>query len=155
VDAFVKNQTIKKKESEILLLKKKINRNMREEKLLKSAVIKYHKVIAKIKADNLAIQKQITDISEKVMFLENIQRKKLTANELADLVNELKKYNLKLLSFEKNGDNISLLIVSEFGNSSDIADFMKDMYKLGYKNVESTEIKNKDGIYISKVSYDE
>ncbi|GAB6074014.1 hypothetical protein [Nautilia lithotrophica] len=155
IDAFFKYQTIEQKETQILSLKKKILRIKKEEKLLLSAIKKYKTQINELKSENNALQKQISDISDKVLFLENIQRSKLTSNELADLVYELKKYNLKLLTFNKNKDHIDLIILSEFGNSANVAKLMKDMYNLGYKNVTSTEIENKNGIYIAKVSYDE
>jgi len=155
VDAFFKYHTINQKEKRISILKKKISRIKREEKMLLSAVKKYKNQIKEIKAENTALQKQISDISEKILFLENIQLSKLTSNDLADLGNELKKYDLKLLSFEKNKNHIDLIILSKFGNSANVAKLMKDMYSLGYKNVISTEIENKDGIYIAKVSYNE
>jgi hypothetical protein len=154
-DIFIKYRTINNQNSEILTLKKKISKNTRKQKLLKNAILKYQKEISEIKKENIAIQKQISDISEKVLLLENIQKKECVSNQFADLVNELKKYDLKLLSFEKNDNHINLIIISKFDNSSNIARFMKDLYNLGYKNVVLTEIKNKYGIYISKVSYDE
>ena len=155
IDAYFKYKTIAKQENKILSLNKKINRAEKEEKILKMAIKKYKKLVSEIKSENNAIQKQISDISEKILFLEKIQRKKLLSNQFADLVKELKKYNLKLLSYKKNQNHIDLLIMSKFGNSSNIASFMKDMYNLGYKNVTSAEIENNKGIYISKVSYDE
>ena len=155
IDAYLKYQTIAKKEKYILSLKKKISRIKREENLLLSAIKKYKKKISQLKSENSALQKQISDISEKVLYLKNIQQSRLTSNELADLANGLKKYNLKLLSFEKNKNHIELLVLSEFGNSANVAKLMKDMYTLGYKNVISAEIENKNGIYIAKVGYDE
>ena len=155
IDIYTKYRIINNQNSKILTLKKKILKNIRKQKLLKNAILKYQKEISEIKKENIAIQKQISDISEKVLLLENIQKKECVSNQFADLVNELKKYDLKLLSFEKNDNHINLIIISKFDNSSNIARFMKDLYNLGYKNVVLTEIKNKYGIYISKVSYDE
>jgi hypothetical protein len=154
-DAFLKYRKIKAQENEILILKEKIARNDRERKTIEIAIKKYKKEIALLNEQNDAIDKQIADIGEKIDFLAGIQRKKLVSNQLADLVNELKKYNLKLVSYEKEGIHTDLVISCAFANSSSVADFMKDLYKLGYKNVTSTEIQNDSGIYLSKVSYDE
>jgi CII-binding regulator of phage lambda lysogenization HflD len=154
-DIFMKYQTINKQNHQMLIFNKKISKNKREQNLFKSAILKYQKQINEIKEKNSALQKQISDISEKILFLKNIQNKRILSNQFADLVNELKKYHLKLLLFEKKDNHIELIIMSKFKDSSNAAKFMEDLYNLGYKNVSSTEIENNDGIYISKVSYDE
>ena len=154
-DALYKYQIISKQEEQITLLKKKIARNSRKHKMVLTAIKKYKNQIEKIKKQNNYIQKQITNIYEKISFLNNIQKEPLLSNIIADLINSLKLYNLKIESFNKNGHHIELLIISKFDNSSDIARFMKKLYKLGYKNITSKEIKNESGIYLSKVSYDE
>ncbi len=154
-DAVYKINQINKKEEEVLKLKKRISRIQREERLVKTAVKKYRDNVLRIKKENEAIRKQIDDIADKITYLRNIYFKRLTANQIADLTGLLKKYNLKLSSFVKEGNIVKLYIVSGFDNSSDIAKFMKGLYKLGYKNISSNEIKNEKGLFIAEVSYEE
>jgi cell division protein FtsB len=154
-DATFKYHILKRQEEKILILKRKVQRIKREEKLLKTAVVKFQKKEAKLREQNSDLQKQISDISEKVLYLENIQRQEPVSNQMADLVRELKKYGLKLISFDKNDTKTEIVITSSFDNSADIARLMKDLSSMGYKNVTSNEIKNTLGIYIAKVSYDE
>ncbi|AZV47067.1 hypothetical protein C3L23_07210 [Nautilia sp. PV-1] len=154
-DAFIKYQTLKQQENKILVLKRKVQRIQREEKLLKTAIAKFQNEAVKLHEQNIDLQKQISDISGKVLYLDNIQKQEPVTNQLADLVKELKKYSLKLISFDKEGTHTQLILTSTFDNSSDIARLMKDLNSMGYKNVTSSEIKNNLGIYIAKVSYDE
>ena len=154
-DAVYKYQTINFLEEKKLELNFKIEKQKRKQKLLKSAVAKYKKRITELNKQNSAIQKQIDDISDKIFFLRNIQKKPLLTNELIDIIKLLKKYNLKIISFSKNKSRIEVIVVSRFDNASNIAKLMKNLYKLHYKNVNSNLIENKDEYYISKVSYDE
>ena len=131
---------------QILENKKKSNLILKKIKVLKDK-------IKNLKTENIALENQILDIENKVRFLKKIQFSKLTANEIADIVNGLSKYNLKLLSCNKVENHIELEIVSKFKNSSKIASFMKYLNSLGYKNIQSDEIKNENNLYISKVSY--
>jgi len=154
-DAFYKYKIISQQESEIAKLNKKISRLKKEHKLVQAAVKKYSKKVADLKAQNKALQQQIADLADKINRLYEIQRSPLVANDMAFVVSVMKKYGLKLSSYSKSGSHTDLLIVSEFDNSSTIAEFLKDLYKHGYKNVSSSNIDNNLGIYISKVSYDE
>ncbi len=154
-DTYAKYKVIQNQQNRIFVLKKKIARKSREERLLGIAVKKLKKENLNLINSNKALEKQIGDVSDKIIYLDNIRKNPLTANILSDLINGLKKYNLKLLSFEKDGTHINLLIVSGFDNSSNVAEFMKYLYKSGYKNIYSAKIDNKKGVYISEVSYDE
>ncbi|WP_456479669.1 hypothetical protein [Nautilia sp.] len=154
-DALYKYEIIKKQEETIYILNKKISKKKRESELIVKTVKNLKKQISSVKEQNIALQKQIADIGDKIMFLADIQKTPPVSNEISDLVRILKKYGLKLSSFEKNGIHTDLVVTSKFNNSAHIASFMKDMSKLGYKNVSSKQIKNSNGIYVSKVSYDE
>jgi len=154
-DMYYKCQVINRQTVRIDTLKKKFSRKKRELKLLKQAIIKYEKQINSVKSENTALKNQISDISDKILFLNRIEKKTLVSNQLADLINTLKKYDLKIVSFTKTDSHTDLEIISKFNNSSNIARFMKELKKLGYKNIASKLIENSNGIYISKVSYDE
>ncbi len=153
-DAYFKYQTISKQQKIILTIKKKIAKNKRKSDMLKKVITEYQKNINTIKQQNEALQEQIKNISQKIAFLKEIQKKAPIANEMANLINKLKQYKLKLLSFNKKNFHTDIILISKFRNSSNIAKLMKDLYDLGYKNIVLTEIENNEGIYISKVSYD-
>jgi len=155
VDAFFRYQTLKEQESYIAKLNSQLSRQKKQIKNLKNLIKKYDKEIALLADKNQKLKSQIDNIAQKIDYLHSIQMKRLTANELADLVFELKKYHLKLLSFSKENSHISLSIISDFDNSADVANFMRGMYKRGYKNVTLSKIQNYNGIYVSEVSYDE
>jgi len=154
-DFYYKKEVISKQKSQISRINYELKRKQRLTKLLKLKIDKYKKEIKELQKENKALQMQISDIEDKITFLSDIKFSKLTSNELADIVNELKKYNLKLYSYKKTNHHTDLEIISKFNNSSDIARFMKDLNKLGYKNVTSTIIENKNNIYLTKVNYDE
>ena len=155
VDAYLKYQKISYQQQEIFKLNKQISDNKKEiERFLKKIKVLKNKV-KKLKIENSDLEKQIAEIENKINFLKNIQFSKLTTNEIADIVNGLSKYNLKLIFLNKVGNHIELEIVSKFKNSSKIASFMKYLSSLGYNNVQSREIKNENNLYISKVSYND
>ena len=137
------------------MLNKQILENKRKSNLILKKIKVLKNKLKSLKIENSALENQIVDIEDKVSFLKNIQFNKLTANEIADIVNGLSKYNLKLLSFNKVESHVELEIVSKFKNSSKIASFMKYLNSLGYKNIQSNEIKNENNLYISKVSYND
>ena len=154
-DALYKYNLIQKQEKKIMILKSKIARKSREYKMLQLAIKKYKNKLSKLQSENSDIQKQISDIYDKILYLNDIQKKPLLSNTFADLVNTLKKYDLKIASLDKQGGHIDLIIISKFDNSSDVARLMKELYKKGYKNITSEKIENTLGVYLSKVSYDE
>jgi len=154
-DAFYKQSIINKQESEIAYLKKKVARVKKEQKLIQNVIKKYKKKVAELKSQNEALEKQIANIGDKIFYLKDIQNKPLLANNLSFLVSVMKKYGLRLSSYKQQESHVELMIVSEFDNSSTIAEFLKDLHAHGYKNVSSSNIDNSLGIYISKVSYDE
>ena len=153
VDAYLKYQKILKQQQKIAVLNKQILENKKKSNLILKKIKVLKDKIKNLKTKNIALENQILDIENKVRFLKKIQFSKLTANEIADIVNGLSKYNLKLLSCNKVENHIELEIVSKFKNSSKIASFMKYLNSLGYKNIQSDEIKNENNLYISKVSY--
>jgi len=155
IDGFMKYQTINENEQKIVSLKKHINRIKTRFNLLKNAINKYKKEYSTLQQENLNLKNQISDVDSKIVYLQNIQRKPTLTNQIMDITYEFKKYNLKLISMDKNATHTDLTVVSSFENSSNIAKFIKDMYNLGYKNITSKQIDNNNGIYIAKVSYDE
>ena len=148
-DAFFKFNQIEQKKENISILNKELS--YKKNNTLSIQIKKLENKIKKLKKQNTTLQKQFTNINDNILFLKNIQFSKLTTNELVDVINGLNKFDLKLLSFSKEKDYIEIEIVSKFINSSKIASFMKYLYMLGYKNVSSKEIKNENGLYISKV----
>jgi len=155
VDAFFKYYTMLEQEEYIAKLRNQLSHRKKQIQTLKALINKYDKQIALLESKNRKLKSEIEDISKKIDYLHSIQMKKLSANELADLAFELKKYHLKLLSFKKEKSHIKVSIISDFDNSADVAKFMQGMYKRGYKNVNLAKIENFNGIYISEVSYDE
>jgi Tfp pilus assembly protein PilN len=155
IDALIKYQIITKQEKKINYLQKRLEIKKRELKALDIAIKKYKKEIAKLKELNSNIQSQIDDIYQKILLLQKIQQKKPFSNVMADLVDLLKKYDLKIYSFNKNSSHIEIVVATTFDNSYKIAKFLKALNERGYKNVDSSEIMNNGKIYISKVSYDE
>ena len=149
IDAYLKYQKILKQKQKIAMLNKKILEN-EENKKIKMLQNK----MKNLKTKHIALKKQILDIKNKVKFLKNIQFSKLLTNEIADIAYGLGKYNLKLVSFNKIKSRTELEIVSQFKNSFKIVSFMKHLNSLGYKNIQSNEIKSKDSLYILKISYD-
>ena len=153
IDAYLKYQKILNQQQKIAMLNKQILENKKKSDLILKKIKALKEKIKNLKTENIALENQILDIEDKVMFLKDIQFSKLTTNEVADIVNGLSKYNLKLISFNKVENHIELEVVSKFKNSSKIASFMKYLSSLGYTNIQSNEIKNENNLYISKVSY--
>ena len=151
IDIVFKLAQIEQKKQAESILKEELSNKKRENDNLSKKIKNLENRLKELKKQNIALQKQLIDINDKILFLENIQFSKLTTNELADIINGLNKFNLKLLSFNKEKNYIEIEIISKFENSSEMASFMKYLYMLGYKNISSKEIKNQDGLYISKV----
>jgi len=155
IDAYLRYQTISKQEEKINMLNKQILANKKESNQFLTQIKILKSKLKNLKNEHITLKKQILKIENKIDFLKNIQFSKLTTNEIADIVNGLSEYNLKLFSFNKIENQIELKIISKFKNSSEIASFMKYLSALGYKNIQSDEIKNEDNLYISKVSYND
>ncbi|HIQ50553.1 MAG TPA: hypothetical protein EYH54_01115 [Nautiliaceae bacterium] len=151
IDVVVKFTQIQQKKDRIFILTQELSHKKKKNSILSKQIKKLEKRIKELKKQNIALQKQLADINDKILFLKNIQFSKLTTNELADIINGLNRFDLKLLSFNKKKNCIEIEIVSKFKNSSKIAAFMKYLYMLGYQNISSKEIKNQNGLYISKV----
>ena len=151
IDIAFKFALIEQKKEVISILKEELFNKNKKNSVLSKEIKKLEKRVEELKKQNIALQKQLIDINDKILFLKNIQFNKLATNELADIINGLNKFDLKLLSFNKKNNYIEIEIISKFKNSSKMASFMKYLYMLGYKNVSSKEIKNQDGLYISKV----
>ena len=62
---------------------------LKSDKKTPEAIKQTDEKINEIKEKNSVLQKQISDISEKILFLKNIQNKRILSNQFADLVNEL------------------------------------------------------------------
>ena len=154
IDAYLKHQKILKRQQKIAILNKQILKNRQKSNLLSKKIKTLQNRVKKLKTENIALKNKILDIEGKFRFLKNIQFNKLTTNEIVDIVNGLSRYNLKLLFFNKVKSRIELEVVSKFKNSSKVASFMKYLSSLGYKNIQSNEIKYKNSLYILKVSYD-
>ena len=155
IDIAYNFSQIKQKKEDISILDKELSHKKKENSMLSKQVKNLENRIKELKKQNISLQKQLADIYDKVLFLKNIQFNKLTANELADIINGLNRFDLKLLSFNKKKNSIEIEIVSKFKNSSKIVSLMKYLYMLGYKNISSKEIKNQNGLYISKVQINE
>lgn len=154
-DAYLKYEKLMQQENEIAKLEANIKRHDKERKMLKKAIKRYESQLKSLTIENSGLKNQISDISDKVLFLKEIQTSSKCYNQIQDVLKELKKYDLKLISFNKNSNHTDLILITDFKNASSIANFMKNISKYGYKNISSTKILNKNGIYISKVSYDE
>ena len=154
-DAYLKYEKLMQQENEIAKLEANIKRHDKERKMLKKTIKRYELQLESLTTENSGLKNQISDISDKVLFLKGIQNSSKCYNQIQDVLKELKKYDLKLISFNKNSNHTDLILITDFKNASSIANFMKNISKYGYKNISSTKILNKNGIYISKVSYDE
>ncbi len=154
-DAFIKYQMLLNQEKKIAFLEKKLKLKQKEIKLIRIKVKKYKERIAKLKEINSNIQGQIDDVYQKVLLLKNIQQQSPFSNIMADLVFLLNKYHLKISSFYKKDRHVEIIVATTFDNSYQIARFLKALSKLGYKNIDSSEILNDKEVYLSKVSYDE
>jgi hypothetical protein len=125
----------------------------KEYKLLKIYIKKYEN---KIKAEKKAISnidKQINDIAGKVEYLYRIKTKKPLYNEFADIINFLNKNGLKLISFEIINNKYNILIESDIKSGKLIPKFIKYLITLGYKDISSKEIINKNNNYITQIKY--
>jgi len=74
-------------------------------------------------------------------------------NVLVKITLDLKKYNLKVTKFVKNYRKYTLILKSNYDNTSDVANFMKNLLNDGFKDVNSKTIKNTKGEYISYVEF--
>ena len=155
IDTAYKYKILYSQQNEITELRKKIALDKRKYKLLQSMIKKYEVKLASAKKVNKALKEELSDIESKIDFLTSIQHQRPFSNVMADVVNIMKKYGLKLSSFTKKEKHYEIYIISKFDNSYNIASFMKEISTLGYKNVNSETIINTKDIYVSKVGYDE
>jgi len=154
-DIGYKYFTAKEQEKTIEVLQEKILRQQKLSNLLRKAVKKYTQKINTLQSEIINTQKQIEKISDEVTYLYNLETKKPFCRLLSENTDLLLKYNLKLLEFNKNGDHVKMKVMSNIGNSSNIAKFLKALVQKGYKNVFSKKIMSSESVYISEVDYDE
>jgi len=152
-DAFYRYKKINQEEVKLKKLKIEHKRKQRELASVKIGIKKYQKLIKNIKEENLKIQSRIDLINTKLVTLYKIVQTPPITNEFADIIVLLKKHSLKITEFSKNKNMLTVTIVSEYDNSSEIAKFMKDLLKFGFKDVYSKQILSKENKYISKVEF--
>ena len=101
----------------------------------------------------VSLQKEISNIQKKIDILYQKDKTPLFYNALVKITLDLKKYNLKVIKFVKNYRKYTLILKSNYDNTSDVANFMKSLLNDGFKNVNSKTIKNTKGEYISYVEF--
>ena len=154
-------------------LKKLANKNVENDKLLLEKLKKKYKVIEietkklnsqiKNKKDAIAaLQKEIQKYEEALNIttknlneLKDILNSPLFSNELNKILFAIYKNNLKLVSLSKDKDRFIIQVASKDKNSYKIALFMQNLIKSGFKNVNSSFVKENNGLYISEVSCNE
>jgi hypothetical protein len=153
MDALYKYYVINNQEEKISKLQYFYNKKIKEVKLTKLYIKKYEENIKKEKETILNIENQIDDIADKINYLYHIKTKEPFYNRYADIVNFINRYNLNLIKFKKDKEQYNIFLKSSDDNSKLIAKFMKYLITLGYKDVSSKKIVNKDNNYITKIRF--
>lgn len=109
--------------------------------------------LKKSKEKRLLLNKEFYSLKQKVDILVKKGNLQPFYNVFVKVVSCLKKYNLKINKFEKNGNSYLIVIKSNANNTFYIAKFMQDLLKENFKDVSSNTIKNTKGIYISYVKF--
>ena len=154
IDIAYKYLTIDKLEKEIRLLNSQYNEKAVQFKKAQKEVKDLNKKIKKLKKENSMIRMKINEIDKKVTKLYNILKESPFSNYLAEITALLKKYHLKAERINYFEKKFKVVVVGDYNNSSTIALFMKDLLLLKYKKVNSKEISNKDGKYISEITFE-
>ena len=142
-----------------ILQKQKIELQNRYDKLkrvtdnIKSQLINTKK---QIRANKILISKQntkISNINKGVDELSSLKTKEKRSSTMILQVNKyLQKYKLSLKSIKEAGSNkMTIEIIASYAKRDTIAKFMKDLIKIGFVEVSTSEIKLDKNYYISKI----
>ncbi|GAX87077.1 conserved hypothetical protein [Lebetimonas natsushimae] len=152
-DAVYKYYIINNQDEKISKLQYFYNKKIKEIKLTKLYIKKYASKIKNEKETVLNIEKQIDDIADKINYLYYIKTKEPVYNRFADIINFINKRRLKIIKFEKDENSYNILLKSYNDNSQLIAEFMKYLITLGYKDVSSKKIINNNNNYITQIRF--
>jgi len=133
------------------------NRKVKEQKKRVEALTLRMK---KVKKKNSSLLKEKKALEDKIFVYEttfriipmigemSIKRQKM----MNDILTVLKRYRLNSSSLlQKDEKSFEIMLISKSNRRSDIAKFMHDLIKMGYKNVMTQDIAYKNGIYKSKI----
>ena len=133
------------------------NRKVKEQKKRVEALTLRMK---KIQKKNSSLLKEKKALEDKIFVYEttfriipmigemSIKRQKM----MNDILTVLKRYRLNSSSLmQKDEKSFEIMLISKSNRRSDIAKFMHDLIKMGYRNVTTQDITYENGIYKSKI----
>ena len=133
------------------------NRKVKEQKKRVEALTLRMK---KIQKKNSSLLKEKKVLEDKIFVYETTFRIIPMINQIGikrqkmmnDILTVLKRYRLNSSSLmQKDEKSFEIMLISKSNRRSDIAKFMHDLIKMGYRNVTTQDITYENGIYKSKI----
>jgi len=152
-DAGYQYFVINQQENKILTLKKVLKKREKKLKLTKLYIKKYQNKIQKERKNIANVDIQLNDISSKIDYLYDIKTERPVFNEIAEVVNFTTINGLKIVSFDKNDSTLQLTVRTSIEKSELIARLLKRLLELGYKDISSKKIENRENSYLTVIKY--